>query len=117
MLRADPEDSKHLGCDIFLLNGWNTPHAFRTPEHRWPGSVEVVASHEGPRTTVLWKTPKGVLTGISEGSHPVKYPVDSLAALRIYREMWEGAIFEAHDDSRTLGGQPLIINIVRLARL
>jgi hypothetical protein len=31
---------KHLGCDIFLLNGWNTPHPFRSPEHRRaPGAV------------------------------------------------------------------------------
>jgi hypothetical protein len=93
---------KHLGCDIFLLNGWNTPYTFISPEHRWPEKVEVVEQHEGQKTTVLWKTPKGVLTGIFVASHPVKYPVDSLAALYIYREMWEGSSFEARDDSDTL---------------
>lgn len=93
---------KHLGCDIFLLNGWNTPYTFRSPEHRWPEELKVVEQHEGRRTTILWKMPKGVLTGIFEGSHPVKYPVDSLTALHIYREMWEGASFVAHDDSGTL---------------
>ena len=93
---------KHLGCDIFLLNGWNTPYTFRSPEHRWPEDVEVVERRDGRRTTILWKTPKSVLTGVSEGSHPVKYPVDSLPALRVYREMWEGASFAAHDDSGTL---------------
>ena len=93
---------KHLGCDIFLLNGWNTPHNFRSPEHRWPATVEVVEQRAGRRVTILWKTPKGVLTGIFEGPHPVKYPVDSLAAVQLYREMWEGSSFVAHDDSGVL---------------
>ena len=93
---------KHLGCDIFLLNGWNTPHAFKSPEHRWPEEVEIITRREGQRATTLWKTPKGTLTGVSEGSHPVKYPVDSLSALGIYREMWEGVSFAAHDDTATL---------------
>lgn len=93
---------KHLGCDVFLLNGWNTPHTFRSPEHRWPEALEVVKQHEGRRTTTRWKMPQGVLTGICEASHPVKYPVDSLAALQIYREMWEGSSFVAHDDAGTL---------------
>ena len=42
------------------------------------------------------------MTGIFEGSHPVKHPIDSLTALKIYREMWEGSSFVAHDDSSTL---------------
>jgi hypothetical protein len=93
---------KHIGCDIFLLNGWNTPHNFQSPEHRWPAEVEVVTRSDGPRAITEWRTPQGVLTGIWEGSHPVKYPVDSLAALRIYRRMWEGSSFVEHDDSETL---------------
>lgn len=93
---------KYLGCDIFLLNGWNTPHNFRSPEHRWPATVEVVEQHDGPKTTILWKTPRGVLTAIFEKWHPVKYPVDSLEAVQIYREMWEGSTFVAHDDSAVL---------------
>lgn len=94
---------KHLGCDIFLLNGWNTPHAFRSPQLRWPDGVEVTQDRSGENTrTTYWRTPWGDLTAINRGSHPVKYPVDSLAAVRTYREMWEGASFDAHDDSATL---------------
>lgn len=93
---------KHIGCDIFLLNGWNTPYAFRSPEHRWPAEVEIVRQQEGRRTTIQHRTPKGNLTRFIERGHPTKYPVDSLSALKIYREMWEGASFVAHDDSDTL---------------
>lgn len=93
---------KDLGCDIFLLNGWDTPHSFRSPEHRWAGDVESVTRREGPRWTVEWKTPGGTLTSVFEGAHPLKYPVDSLAAVRLYREMWEGASFAARDDSQAL---------------
>jgi hypothetical protein len=100
---------KDLGCDIFLLNGWNTPYAFRSPEHRWAADVEVAVTHDGPRTTVQYRTPRGTLTGISEGSHPVKYPVDSLSALSVYREMWEGSSFVAHDDSAALASVDRLI--------
>lgn len=93
---------KHLGCDIFLLNGWNTPYSFKSPSLRWPPDVRITVQTEGARRTTRWETPKGVLTSISEGGHPVKYPVDSIAAVRIYREMWDGATFEARDDSAAL---------------
>ena len=93
---------KQLGCDIFLLNGWNTPHNFGSPEHRWSATVEVVEHRDGDRTTIFYKTPQGVLTAIFEKWHPVKYPVDSLEAVQIYREMWEGSSFVAHDDSAVL---------------
>jgi hypothetical protein len=32
---------RHLGCDIFLLNGWNTPYGFKSPELRWPSNVTI----------------------------------------------------------------------------
>ena len=100
---------KHLGCDIFLLSGWNTPFKFKSPEHRWPGNVEESRQQEGTTTTITWRTPKGILTRIREGSHPIKYPVDSIEALRIYREMWEGASFVAHDDTDVLAGLDRLI--------
>ncbi len=93
---------KHLGCDIFMLDGWNTPFWFKSPELRWPKEIEVVVKREGLRTTTQWKTPKGTLISIWEGAHPLKHPVDSLETLNIYREMWEGAVFVPHDDSATL---------------
>ena len=100
---------KHLGCDIFLLNGWNTPFRFRSPQLRWPDDVQVSRQQDAGASTVRWKTPKGTLTGISRGSHPLKYPVDSLDALHIYRQMWEGASFVAHDDTDVLASLDSLI--------
>jgi uroporphyrinogen-III decarboxylase len=39
---------------------------------------------------------------MTQSGHPIKYPVDSLEAVRIYREMWEGATFKGYDDTATL---------------
>jgi hypothetical protein len=36
---------------------------------------------------------------MTQSGHPIKYPVDSLEAVRIYREMWEGATFKGYDDT------------------
>ena len=93
---------KHLGCDIFLLNGWNTPYHFKSPELRWSDNVEITREQGDKTKMVRWRTPKGILTAVSQRSHPVKYPVDSIEALHIYREMWEGASFVAHNDADTL---------------
>lgn len=100
---------KRLGCDIFLLNGWNTPYRFKSPELCWPETVRITRQKDGSRTTTSWETPKGTLTAIWEGSHPIKYPVDSLEALRLYREMWTGAAFVPRDDADTLRGLDQII--------
>lgn len=100
---------KHLGCDIFLLNGWGTPHELRSPELHWPDTVKVVTLREGNRTTFRWETPKGHLTGIFEGAHPVKFPVDSLEALRLYRDIWEEVTFTAPDDTLALGALDRLI--------
>ena len=100
---------RRLGCDIFLLNGWNTPHHLHSPEHRWPDGVEIVEQREDGQLTVHWKTQRGNLTKISQGTHPVKYPVDSIDAVRIYREMWEGVSFSARDDRPTLAALDKLI--------
>lgn len=100
---------KYLGCDIFLLNGWSTPYEFRSPELRWSDDVKITEQIEGRRRIRHWTTPKGTLTTIMEGSHPLKYPVDSLSAVHIYREMWEGMSFIAHDDSGTLASLDWLI--------
>jgi uroporphyrinogen decarboxylase len=103
-LRRDDglEFYRHIGCDIFLLNGWNTPHAFHSPELQWSDEVDVRWSREGDRDTVEWVTPSGTLTGITDSGHPTKYPVDDIEAVRIYREMWDSASFVEHDDTGTL---------------
>ncbi len=93
---------RHLGCDIFLLNGWNTPHSLRSPELKWPQGVEVRRREENGGTITEWKSSRGTLTGTRDRGHPVKYPVDCLEAVSIYRQMWEGAEFVTCDDTEAL---------------
>jgi hypothetical protein len=100
---------KHLGCDIFLLNGWGTPYGFRSPELRWGPEVKIRRERDAGHRTVRWQTPRGELTAIWAGSHPGKFPVDTLEAVHIYREMWDGASYVAHDDSAALAGMKALI--------
>ena len=93
---------RHLGCDIFLLNGWNTPHSFRCPELKWPEDVEFCIREENGKTIKEWKSSQGTLTGISDRGHPVKYPVDCIRAVSIYRQMWEGVTFVSGNDTAAL---------------
>lgn len=88
---------RHIGCDIFQLNNWALPHPFRSPELRWGPEVKTVTRKEDGNSVCEWHTPRGTLTSISRG-HPLKYPVDSLATMRIYRAMWENACFMERDD-------------------
>jgi hypothetical protein len=90
---------RHLGCDIFLLNGWGLPHGFISPELRWGKEVQFIARREDGNHVYEWRTARGVLTGICHANgHPLKYPVDSIEAVRLYREMWENARFVEADD-------------------
>ena len=100
-----PEFCRHLGADVFYLNGWDSPQTFRSPEFRWPPDVKQTWTRDAkdPDLTVTrWETPRGVLTGVTRRGHPVKYPVDSLDAIRLYRSMWEGVTFAEHDDTQAL---------------
>jgi hypothetical protein len=89
---------RHIGCDILLLNGWGLPHPFRSPQLRWGAEVQETVRKSDGCAICEWRTPRGALTGIIEGGHPVKYPVDSLEAVRLFRAMWEGAQFAGADD-------------------
>ena len=93
---------RELGCDIFLLNGWNTGVGFASPRLRWGPNVEEVARSDGDLRVVEWRTPRGVLTGVTRRGHPVKYPVESVADVEVFRGMWEDARFVPADDRETL---------------
>lgn len=103
LMRSEPvRERKYLYLSRSQDAGrtWSAP--VNTGIHGHPPHLKITRRREGARNTVQWRTPKGVLTGISQGSHPIKYPIDSLEAVHVYREMWEGASFVAHDDSDTL---------------
>ncbi|MCX7705121.1 MAG: hypothetical protein N2115_02540 [bacterium] len=91
---------KFIGCDILLLNGWNTPYSFKSPELRWDENVSQHVYHENGQTIKRIETPYGNLTGIyGKGGHPIKYMIDSLDAVKIYIRMWEQARYLYHDDT------------------
>jgi Uroporphyrinogen decarboxylase (URO-D) len=100
---------RHLGCDIFMLDGFNTPHTLRTPELVWGDGVLVNVRREGTRTIRETTTPMGTLTAVFEQGHPVKYPVDSLDTIRIYQSMWENAAHVEHDDWESLAAIDALI--------
>ncbi|MFC1452971.1 uroporphyrinogen decarboxylase family protein [Verrucomicrobiota bacterium] len=100
---------RHLDCDLFFLNGWNTPHRFRSPQLCWGIDVREEHTTQGSVHTATWHTPQGRLARILDRGHPRKYPVDSIDAVRIYRAMWESARFEAHDDAPVLAELDLLL--------
>jgi len=92
---------RYLGSDIFLLNGWNLPVTYRSPELDWGQQVRVASAWEGVRQTITYHSRWGVLTAVRDRHHPVRYPVDSIEALRIYHRMWEEARYIRTDDTET----------------
>jgi hypothetical protein len=48
---------------------------------------------------VAWETPWGTLRAIYEKGHPLKYPVDTIEAVRLFRRMWEAARYVEEDDT------------------
>jgi hypothetical protein len=88
-----------LGCDVFSLNGWGTAHGFASPELQWGEDVKARAWTEGDATIWELRSAEGTLRSVWRGSHPVKYYVETLAELHLYRSMWEGARYVVRDDA------------------
>ena len=92
------EFSRHLGCDIVQLEGWGTPHQCVSPSLEWGEDVATMGRAEGQQFIQQIRCPAGVLESVSQRGHPRKFLVSTLAELRVYRSLWEGARFVAHDD-------------------
>ncbi len=90
---------RHLGCDVFLLDGWGTPHTFASPALVWGAGVEERWHHEGECSSRRLVSPAGPLQADFRRSHPVRFLVNDVNELRLYRRLWEDARFEARDDT------------------
>jgi len=94
---------RYIKCDILLLNGWNTPYVFRSPELHWSKEVTVETFEENEKVIRKIKTKDGDLTSIyGKNGHPLKYMIDSRKAIKIYTSLWKEANFVGYDDSETL---------------
>ena len=100
---------RYLGSDIFLLNGWNLPVTFRSPELDWGPQVRVESEWEGTRQTITWNSCWGTLSAVRDRHHPVRYPVDSIEALRIYYRMWEEAGYVQYDEMEPLAQLDVLV--------
>jgi hypothetical protein len=89
---------RRLGCDIFMLDCWDRPYGFQSPVLKWPEGVSEEVTVEGEFITWRWTTPEGVLTRISRKGHPIKYPVQTVEEVDLYRRMWAGACYVPADD-------------------
>lgn len=93
---------RYIKCDILLLNGWNTPYRFRSPELNWPKNISQKIYEENGKIIKKIETPKGNLIGIyGKNGHPLKYMIDNIEAVKIYIEMWEKAEFLKYDERET----------------
>lgn len=91
-----------IGCDVLMLDGWNTPYGFRAPRLDWGPDVTDTWRTEGSRQIRELRSPDGVLTMESEHWHPVKPFVCDLRDLRLYRSFWERARYLPEDDAETV---------------
>jgi len=106
--RADPglrgrwglDFYRSIGCDVFLLNQWIAPFPLESPVLNWGEGVRIEWSEEHGRQVGRWRTPRGTLTALYENGHPLKYPVESLEDLKLYRSLWDTARYEARDDRK-----------------
>jgi len=97
------EFQRQAGCDIFLLNGWNTGLRLESPHLHFETARETVAVDQSENTRrVEWHTAQGVLVKILKRGHPIKHPVETKQELDIYTAMWESASFERRDDTEKI---------------
>lgn len=89
---------RRLGADVLLLDGWGTARGFASPALVWEAAVTEGWQDVGGRNVQTRCCPAGELTAVFEKGHPRKYPVETLADLRVFRAMWEDARYEARDD-------------------
>jgi len=98
-VRTGFEFARYLGCDVFQLEGWGTPHGFRSPVLEWGSGIEERRFRRDGNDVTELRSSDGVLSAEWRGGHPVKHAVGSLEELGLYTAMWETARFVPVDDS------------------
>jgi hypothetical protein len=95
---------RHLGCDIFLINGWGTSFHFdEIGMCQWPEGVEEARWQEDGRSILEIRTEEGSLRTEFRGNHPVKPLVTTAKELSLYRRLWEGTHYRNHNNAAGYG--------------
>lgn len=89
-----------IGADVLQFGNYGLPKEVCVPSPAkpvWEGvRVETCRSPDGARTdrtVTRW----GELTAVTRNGHPVKHRVESVADLRVLRNMWEAMTYEEVD--------------------
>jgi hypothetical protein len=90
---------RYIGCSIFMLDCWDLPYQFASPVFKWPAWVKDELSVDGEVVTQSYATPERTLTRITRRGHPIRYPVQTVADVELYRQMWQEASFAPADES------------------
>ena len=91
----------HLGCDIFLLNGWGTPFHFdELGKCLWPEGVEEICWQEDDRSIREIRAEQERLRTELRGNYPVKPPVRTARELGLYRELWKETRYRNRNDAK-----------------
>jgi hypothetical protein len=87
---------RHVNCDIMQLQFLQCSSS---PSHLNQPDIEkksIVNSDGSVSVTTVSKW--GILTGISEKTHPIKYPVETIEELRIFKNIWQNSSYEEIKD-------------------
>jgi len=87
----------HIGCDVLQFGNYGLP-----PELRVPSPARLVtppietewATEPNGLAVRRQTTPWGTLMATFRSGHPIRRPVDSLAALRVLKEIWAASRYE-----------------------
>ena len=85
---------RHVGCDIMLL-GCSGLEGVRSPCQLVRTDVEEksILNSDGS-TSIITKSKWGVLNEIMQNGHPVKYPVETIKDLAVYKNIWLNSYYE-----------------------
>ena len=87
---------RRVNCDVIRLGDFSLPPEFQAGEPFLPitPGVETIEESDGDILVRRKITPWGELTATFKNSHPLKYPVTTLAELRILKAVWEATRYE-----------------------
>lgn len=88
---------RRIGCDVLQFGNYGLPEdcAVQSPARAvWPdANVEQTQLADGV-IEIRRRSPWGDLVSRHQGSHPIKYPVESVAEVRVLRDMWQAMRYE-----------------------